>query len=181
MIGFDEMKIREGLVFDNVTGNIIGYVETGDMNSMLSSFESRMKGEQEIQEIATHMLVVCVRGIFMKLDYPLGQFATTSTFLSKFTVLKLLSFTAASGQQLYDIVWTAIRRLMIIGLEVVVVVADGASSNRKFFNLHKDVAVMQGGVNYKVKNMYDLDKYVIHVFMYLYMFLLILSINCRWV
>ena len=52
---------------------------------------------------------------------------------------------------------------MIIGMEVVVVVADGASSNRKFFNLHKDVAVMQGGANYKVKNIYDRDKYVINV------------------
>ena len=78
VIAFDEMKIREGLVFDNVTGSMIGYVDTGNINSMLKSFEAQVKGEDEPkQEVATHMLAVCVRGIFMKLDYPLGQFATT--------------------------------------------------------------------------------------------------------
>ena len=72
------MKIREGLVFDNATGNIIGFVDTGDINKMLSSFEAEVKGEKESQGIATHMLAVCVRGIFLKLDYLLGQFSTTS-------------------------------------------------------------------------------------------------------
>lgn len=33
------MKIREGLVFDKDTGNIIGFVNTGDMNELLRSFE----------------------------------------------------------------------------------------------------------------------------------------------
>lgn len=78
VLGFDEMKIREGLVFDNATGNIIGYVDTGDINKKLKSFEEQLKGEESDQEIATHMLTVCVRGIFFKLDYPLGQFSTTS-------------------------------------------------------------------------------------------------------
>ena len=75
------MKIREGLVFDKDTGNIIGFVNTGDMNELLRSFEVELKGQKEPKrDVATHMLAVCVRGIFMKLDYPLGQFSTTSMF-----------------------------------------------------------------------------------------------------
>ena len=75
------MKIREGLVFDKDTGNIIGFVNTGDMNELLRSFEVELKGQKEPKrDVATHMLAVCVRGIFLKLDYPLGQFSTTSMF-----------------------------------------------------------------------------------------------------
>lgn len=75
------MKIREGLVFDKDTGNIIGFVNTGDMNELLRSFEVELKGQKEPKrDVATHMLTVCVRGIFLKLDYPLGQFSTTSMF-----------------------------------------------------------------------------------------------------
>ena len=128
------MKIREGLVFDNATGNIIGFVDTGDMNNMLSSFEAEVKGEKESQGIATHMLAVCVRGIFLKLDHPLGQFSTSKLF--NINHYYFYVFTAVSGQQLYDIVWTAIKTLMIIGMEVVMVVVDGASNNRKFLKLH---------------------------------------------
>ena len=70
-----------------------------------------------------------------------------------------LFFEAVSGQELYDIMWTGIRRLQNIGLVVVVVVADGASNNRKFFNIHKDSGIMNGGVVYKVKNISDLKNY----------------------
>ena len=41
---------------------------------------------------------------------------------------------AVSGQDLYHIIWTAVRRLKEIGLEVVPIVADGVSTNRKFSN-----------------------------------------------
>ena len=64
VLGFDEMKIREGLVFDNANGNIVGYVDTGHINKKLKSFEEQLKGAESDQEIATHMLTVCVRGIF---------------------------------------------------------------------------------------------------------------------
>uniref|UniRef100_A0A1X7TG45 Uncharacterized protein n=1 Tax=Amphimedon queenslandica TaxID=400682 RepID=A0A1X7TG45_AMPQE len=145
VLAFDEMKIREGLVFDNVTGNMIGYVDTGNMNNMLKSFEASVKGEDEPkQDVATHMLAVCVRGIFVKLDYPLGQFATTTI----------------SGQELYDIIWTAIRKLKEVELEVVLVVADGISTNRKFFKLHSDASCIKDGVVYKAKNIYDPTKFV---------------------
>lgn len=66
------MKIREGLVFNNETGLIIGYVHTGDLNTKFKSFEAHLlSGEELEEEVATHMLAICVRGIFVKLEYPL--------------------------------------------------------------------------------------------------------------
>jgi hypothetical protein len=144
MLAFDEMKVKEGLVFDHTTGSVIGYADTGDMNSMLKSFEAEITGKLMKRDIATHMLAVCVRGIFINLDYPLGQFSTT----------------AVSANDLYSIIWTAIRKLKEIGLEVVLVVADGMSNNRKFFKLHKSSDCMRDGIVYKVRNIYDPNKHI---------------------
>ena len=64
-----------------------------------------------------------------------------------------------SGKDLYNLVWTAIRRLEEIGLHVVVIVSDGASNNRVFFKLHKDLECTKNGVVYKVKNIFAPSRY----------------------
>ena len=63
-----------------------------------------------------------------------------------------------SGKELYDLVWTAIRRLREVGLNVTVIVSDGASTNRTFFKLHKDTEYMKKGVVYKAQNIFDPSK-----------------------
>lgn len=68
------MKIHEDLVFDT-SGEIIGYVNTGDFNNKLRGFEHRCKGI-ETDELATHMLTLMIRGIFIKLQFPYAQFPT---------------------------------------------------------------------------------------------------------
>ena len=50
------------------------------------------------------------------------------------------------------VVWRAIRMLQLAGLTVVSVVADGASSNRKFFRLHKILEHQKSGVTFKAPN-----------------------------
>ena len=90
---FDEMKVQENLVFDNDSGNIIGYVNVGDINSMLKSFESQLKDEAPEKEVATHMLVLYVRGIFLKMEYPLAQFSTTGISTLRFYVYVYASYT----------------------------------------------------------------------------------------
>jgi hypothetical protein len=140
------MKIQEGLVFDAESGHITGYVDTGDMNTMFKCFEVCMKGKDDhhSKSVATHMLAVCVRGIFLKMDYPLAQFPTKTI----------------SGSELYDVIWNAIRRLKEIGLEVILIVADGICNNRKFFKQHQAADCMKEGVVYRVKNIYDPTKYI---------------------
>ena len=78
---FDEMKIQESLVFDSKSGNIIGYVDVGDMNMQLKNFEANLEEKAQEKEVATHMLMLYVRGIFTKMEYPLAQFPTTGTYL----------------------------------------------------------------------------------------------------
>ena len=68
---FDEMKIHEDIVFDK-SGEVIGYVDTGDFNNKLRQFENRCKTDV----IATHMLTLMIRGIFFKLQFPYAQFPT---------------------------------------------------------------------------------------------------------
>jgi hypothetical protein len=81
VLSFDEMKIKEGLVFDRESNQIIGYVDTGDINSKLKSFEASINKGSGKEDVATHMLALCIRGIFKKLEYPIAQFPTTSTLL----------------------------------------------------------------------------------------------------
>lgn len=66
---------------------------------------------------------------------------------------------AVSGQDLYEIVWTAVRMLKEIGLEIILVVADGVGNNGKFFKLHRSNDCMKDVVIYEVKNIYDPSKY----------------------
>ena len=70
--------------------------------------------------MATHVLVLMVRGLFTRLNFPYAHFATDGI----------------SGDLLSPIVWEAVRQVEAIGLNVVFTAADGASPNRKFFRLH---------------------------------------------
>ena len=74
----------------------------------------------DVSQVATHMLQFMVRGICMKLDYPVAHFATNNL----------------SSEQMYPIVWVVVGQLEAIGLKVMVITADGASPNRKFFHMH---------------------------------------------
>ena len=78
---FDEMKIREDLVFDKHTGMVTGFVEYGQqsLDQRFSALAEECTHALNLSErtVATHMLTMMVRGIFFKLDFPFAQFATT--------------------------------------------------------------------------------------------------------
>ena len=67
---FDEMKIRSNLVYDKVTGELIGSVDLGDPNVNFATLE-------EVNELATHALVFIVQGLATDLCYSLAYFGTT--------------------------------------------------------------------------------------------------------
>ncbi len=100
-----------------------GYCEIGDTNDELSSLEKQCLGK-DTPEIAKHMLVVMARGILFKLEFPFAHFACTDL----------------TGEQIFPIVWKAIRLAESIGLKVLFVTADGAGPNRKFFKLNTYLA-----------------------------------------
>ena len=66
---FDEMMIMSNLVFDKVTGELIGYVDLGDP---VINFATLDKADA----VATHALVFLVRGVCTDLKFSLAYFAT---------------------------------------------------------------------------------------------------------
>lgn len=83
MLAFDEMKIREDLVFDKNTGEMIGFVDLGDegLNDRFTALRKQCAQQNGLccdnRTVATHMLALMVRGIFFKLNLPFAHFATT--------------------------------------------------------------------------------------------------------
>ena len=147
VLALDEMKIKEDLVYDKHSSNIIGYVNLGNTEQQLLSLEQEVK--DGVSQMATHMLQFMVRGICMHLDYPMAHFATNNL----------------SSEQMYPIVWDVIGQLESIGLKVMVLTADGASQNRKLFRMHKDPSgsnVVNGAV-FKTTNIYAPDRCVYFV------------------
>ena len=67
---FDEMKVEEGLVYDKESANLIGFVQLDDVSSHLNWCDQK----QQTPELATHMLVFMVRGLFSTLTFPYAQF-----------------------------------------------------------------------------------------------------------
>ena len=132
----DEMKVKEGLVYNKYSGDIIGFTNLGDINDQLLQIEQG--GEQPT--VAKHVLVLMVRGIMFKLEFPLAHFGTRD----------------AAGDILFPIVWEAIRHLEARELKVLCITADGASPNRKLFRMHcskKDPETFF----YKTRNIYSPD------------------------
>lgn len=133
---FDEVKIKEDLVFDKHSLQLVGFVQIGDINSHLSKFESCSMPQQTptAPKLATHMISFMVSGIMSDLQFPYVSFPCSTI----------------SGDQLYSMVWGCIRRLETCGFKVIAITCDGASSNRTFMKLHHS----GGNLTYKTTNPY---------------------------
>ena len=64
VITFDEMKIREGLVYDKYTDQLIGFVTLDDVSNHLLQLERSCTSAVPTASpnLATHMLVLVIRG-----------------------------------------------------------------------------------------------------------------------
>ena len=135
---FDEMKVKENLVYDKYTGSVIGFINIGQINNDLLALEQEFKRDGAHAPIANHLLVLMVRGIFFKLEFPLAHFATTGV----------------TADQLFPIIWEGVRQVESVGLKVLFITADGASANRKFFRMHRNSndACMSNVPTYKTQN-----------------------------
>ena len=115
----DEVYVKEDLVLEKSTGELIGFRNLGESNNQLLNFdESRLDdGDEKRDLLAKTMFVIMVRGLFSKLCFPYIQFAAITL----------------SGDLLFDPIWEAVSRLELCGFKVLTITADGASSNRSFF------------------------------------------------
>ena len=118
VLSFDEMKIQSKLVFDKRSNELIGFVDLGDerVNEALASGN----------ELATHALAFLVRGVATDLKYTLAYFLTK----------------AVTSYQLMSLFWKAVCVLEVAcNLWICATVSDGASPNRRCYELHADEIV----------------------------------------
>ena len=126
--------MKEDLVYDKHAGKLIGFVNLGETNNQLLSFESALASDVTDRPLANSMLVLMVRG---RLNFPYAQFACHTL----------------TGELLVDPVWEAISRLERQGIRVMALTCDGASSNRRLWKMHGE----EEGVVYKVNNIFARD------------------------
>lgn len=136
---FDEMKVTSNLVFDKVTGELIGYVDLGDPDINFATLE-------KADDLASHALVFMVRGVCTELKFSLAYFATDGI----------------TSYQLMPLFWEAVGVLELsCNLWVIAATSDGASPNRRFFRMHKDMdGNANGDVCYRTINVYAPHRYI---------------------
>ena len=94
----------------------------GDLNNKLSALEDECRYMPEVicQKLQSNCWLLWYEEFFLKLEFPFAHFATRDL----------------TGEQIFPIVWEAVRLAESIGLKVIFITADGASHNRKFFKMH---------------------------------------------
>ena len=136
---FDEMKVMSNLVLDKMTGELIGFTDLGDPELNFAALE-------KADTIASHALAFLVRGMCTELKFGLAHFATTG-------------ITAA---QLMPLFWQAVCILETsCNLWVVTATSDGASPNRRFYRLHKELdGGADGDLCYRTVNLYAPHRFI---------------------
>ena len=140
---FDEMKIKCNLVYDKVSGELIGFVDLGDPAVNVLALE-------DANQLATHALVFIVQGLATKLCYYLGYFATRD----------------ATAFQIFPLFWEAVGILdLTVNLWVIACCCDGTSPHQRFFRMHSE---FDGNTNrdvvYRTLNFYSPDSYIYFFF-----------------
>ena len=74
MLCWDEMKIKEGLVFNKHTCELVGFTDIGDINDL--NFLEQDTDSPQSRDVASHVLLFMVRGLFTNVDFPYVHFAT---------------------------------------------------------------------------------------------------------
>lgn len=130
----DEVHIRTDLVFGKHKGSSLGFVNLGEVNNHLLRFEGEIVGKgEELQQLANSMIVFMVQALFYNFNFPYVQFANNTL----------------TGDVLMEPLWEAIFRL---GLAVLTLTCDGASSNRRLWKLHTSDTGDE--LQYKVPNVF---------------------------
>jgi uncharacterized membrane-anchored protein len=126
------MKVQSTLVFDKRSNELIGFVDLGDnkTNEALAS----------TTELATHALVFLVRGVATDLKYTLAYFLTRDV----------------AAYQFMSLLWKALCVLELgCNLWICATVSDGASPNRRCYELHADIADnASGGIIHSTVNLF---------------------------
>lgn len=108
----DEMHIKEELVYNKHSGQLIGFADLGDVNNHLSRFEQSLLHDSDDPvndssppPLAKSMVAFMVRGLFSKLQFVYAQFPCLSL----------------TGEQLFFPFWEVVSHLERMGFKVKII------------------------------------------------------------
>ena len=108
---FDEVKIKEDLVWDPSFWEIIGFTDLGTEDSLEDDNDNHL---------ATHILQFHFKSLFHNFSYPCAYFLTRNI----------------TADKLNRIFWLGVSMLQLQKFDIIVACCDGASENRKFINMN---------------------------------------------
>ncbi|XP_064401712.1 uncharacterized protein LOC135347608 [Halichondria panicea] len=113
----DEMHVKEDLIFNKHSGELIGFSNLGDINNHLEVYLRSLDTDiEQSPPLAKSVMVFMVRGLFTKMQFAYAQFLCCSL----------------TGDKLYAPFWNALSRIENCGLKVLGVTMDGCAVNRRF-------------------------------------------------
>ena len=78
-LSMDEMKVKSGLIFNKHSGNLVGFVDLGSVNSDIEKALSSSENECSSQTLASHAFVLMARAIFKpSLFVPVAHFFSSN-------------------------------------------------------------------------------------------------------
>lgn len=142
-LSFDEMKLKEGLVYDKHSDQLVGFVALQGVSNHLLDVERQCHSDTpQPPTLASHMLVVFIRGVFIHFNFPLAQFPSHGL----------------TAYHLYPIITEAIMQLELYGFRVISLTSNGAASNRKLYQMmHHGWNELPYHVPYKMPNPYTTE------------------------
>ncbi|XP_070545584.1 uncharacterized protein [Ptychodera flava] len=123
----DEIRIKEDLVYDKHSGELIGFVNLDSVGNDLLNYQERIQASFDSStadsnlRLARYMLCLMVRGIATNFKFAFAHFPTYGI----------------TADELFSIMWRGVEYLEQAGVMVLATTCDGASPNRKFFKLHR--------------------------------------------
>ena len=113
VILMDEMKIKENLVWDKHTGELIGYDDLGDIEPNYTTLP-------KVNEIVSHVIVLLVHSIVNSFKFSLANFATKGI----------------QASQIFPLLRKTVGICELNSLKEIAVTCNGVSANRKLFKMH---------------------------------------------
>ena len=115
----DEIKIKEGIVFNKSTSDIVGFTEFVDINNSIQILQNDLINGTTNNNIATKVFVIMIRGLTTKINFPYATFPSCDL----------------KGEEIAPLMMEATFRLEKIGIKVLAHTLDGCSINRKYFKM----------------------------------------------
>ncbi|XP_019643730.1 PREDICTED: uncharacterized protein LOC109484810 [Branchiostoma belcheri] len=122
-LAFDEVKIKEGLIWEPNTNRLVGFVDVDEIPTDLDLTTVRSPKSENVQcheQVATHVMQFMFKSLFAPFSFPVAYFLT-----KRFT-----------GVQINRMFWTGVGMLHDFGFHIVLSVCDGDSANRTFIRMN---------------------------------------------